>query len=460
MTLSLLYQLFLKIRVDFIVCLDACFKQKSRKAQGKEAPAPRKHPDTAFVSSEDVKAMEDVVNEIRPEPKSSLKGKKSQDSSLQPQKDENPDLCEPGLKVPNSVLNMCGDSFTAADEKRVKASTQFFSDTGLMALLCRHDRVLWLVNMTSAGEKQHYALVLLERLFNHLPSTARVGVLYDIGCQLHRSCIKWGFLKAFHDRLIWAISVFHAYGHQWACQLIYHPRKCIGFGFTDGEGCERFWSSIKLLIPSLRVTGYYNRLYTLDTQVKHLDKKSLLNLGDWLRRKWVSMNTRKLEALGVLEELADLSITEDTLREEWAAQLVAQTKPMPRQSKNLADKLIEEIIQLKEDTDSCNKEIYKFEGMIQSGRYQDGWDVSEVRVILSELKEKCNKLERAYKSKREILGTDGRLRLDRLLGNKFLKVRINALALKKRLRTRLQQRKFELDGLERAYRKTNTNGML
>ena len=133
---------------------------------------------------------------------------------------------------------------------------------------------------------------------------------------------------------------------------------------------------------------------------------------------------------------------------------------MPRQSKNLADKLIEEIIQLKEDTESCNKEIYKFDGMIQSGRYQDGWDVSEVRVTLAELREKCSKLERAYKSKREVLGTDGRLRLDRLLGNKFLKVRINALALKKRLRTRLQQQKFELDGLERAYRKTNTNGRL
>ncbi|EDR08566.1 uncharacterized protein LACBIDRAFT_327110 [Laccaria bicolor S238N-H82] len=59
--------------VDFIVCLDACFKQKSRKAQGKEAPAPRTHPDTAFVASEDVKAMEDVVNEIRPEPKSKSK---------------------------------------------------------------------------------------------------------------------------------------------------------------------------------------------------------------------------------------------------------------------------------------------------------------------------------------------------------------------------------------------------
>ena len=238
--------------VDFIVCLDACFKQKSRKAQGKEPPAPRQHPDTIFVSPTDVKAMESKVENIRPQAKP-----KGKEKSRQPPASEAADHCEPGIKVPNSVLNLCEDSFTAADEKRVKASTQFFSDTGLMAMLCRHDWVLWLVNMTSAGEKQHYALVLLECLFDHLPSTARVGVLYDIGCQLHRSCVKWGFLKDFHDRLIWAISVFHAYGHQWACQLIYHPRKCIGFGLTDGEGCERFWSSIKLLIPSLRVSGYY-----------------------------------------------------------------------------------------------------------------------------------------------------------------------------------------------------------
>ena len=65
------------------------------------------------------------------------------------------DFYEPDMKVPASVLDGCHESFAAADEKRRKASTNFFSDTGLMALLCRHDRVLWLVNMTSAGEKQH-----------------------------------------------------------------------------------------------------------------------------------------------------------------------------------------------------------------------------------------------------------------------------------------------------------------
>ncbi|KIK02232.1 hypothetical protein K443DRAFT_79544, partial [Laccaria amethystina LaAM-08-1] len=117
--------------VDFIVCLDACFKQKSRKAQGKEPPAPRQHPDTIFVPPSDVKVMEDIVENIRPQAKPKGKEKSRQGSSL-----EDADHCEPGIKVPNSVLNLCEDSFTAADEKRVKANTQFFSDTGLMAMVC------------------------------------------------------------------------------------------------------------------------------------------------------------------------------------------------------------------------------------------------------------------------------------------------------------------------------------
>jgi hypothetical protein len=72
---------------------------------------------------------------------------------------------------------------------------------------------------------------------------------------LHRTCIKWSFLNRYLHRLIFAISVFHAFGHRWACQLVYHPRKCEGFGLSDGEGCERFWHSISKLIAYLRVCG-------------------------------------------------------------------------------------------------------------------------------------------------------------------------------------------------------------
>ncbi|KAJ6540025.1 hypothetical protein DFH09DRAFT_1090032 [Mycena vulgaris] len=43
------------------------------------------------------------------------------------------------LRVPRLVLDECERSFKAADEKREKASTKFFNDTGIMGLLCHHD---------------------------------------------------------------------------------------------------------------------------------------------------------------------------------------------------------------------------------------------------------------------------------------------------------------------------------
>lgn len=53
--------------------------------------------------------------------------------------DEADDCLEPGMELPTSVLNDCNYFFKAADEQREKASTVFFADTGLMALICQHD---------------------------------------------------------------------------------------------------------------------------------------------------------------------------------------------------------------------------------------------------------------------------------------------------------------------------------
>ena len=205
----------------------------------------RRHPASVFIPEDVVKAMEDYVDACR-----------SHHRDTGPTvNDEEDDRFEGSLRVPTSVLHECNESFKAADEKRQKASTQFFADTGLMALLCRHDRVLWLVNMTSAGERQIYALALLKQLFDNLPPSLTVGALYDIGCQLHLSFEKWKFLPEYATRLTFGLAIFHAFGHQWPCQLIYHPRYATGFGLSDGEGCERFWNLIKKLIPTLRVSG-------------------------------------------------------------------------------------------------------------------------------------------------------------------------------------------------------------
>lgn len=242
--MSLMSPYFRTDAPDVIVCVDGNFTQKRLKKKVDSPDAPRHHPATAFLSRELVAEMAKEVERMRAAP-----------STVVSSPDTANDTVEAGMRVPTSVLDSCSHSFIAADEKREKASTQVFSDTGLMALLCRHDRVLWLANLESSGEKQHYVLALVTKLFKNLPACATVGLLYDIGCQLHRSCLKWGFLAEYMPRLLFAISVFHAYGHQWVCQIIYHPRKCVGFGLSDGEGCERFWNAIKKLIASLRVSG-------------------------------------------------------------------------------------------------------------------------------------------------------------------------------------------------------------
>ncbi|EGO04833.1 hypothetical protein SERLA73DRAFT_118644 [Serpula lacrymans var. lacrymans S7.3] len=122
------------------------------------------------------------------------------------------------MKVPILVLNSCQELFLTADKKQEKA-------------------ILWLANMTSTGDKQYYTLVLLQHLFEILPLSMTVGVFYNIRCQLHCSCLKWGFLKPYLSCIMFTISVFYAYGHLWSCQIIYHPCKCSGFGLTDGKGC-------------------------------------------------------------------------------------------------------------------------------------------------------------------------------------------------------------------------------
>ena len=92
--------------------------------------------------------------------------------------------------LPDDTLDDCEKAFTAAQGHIVKSNNAIFADTALMALLCRHDRPLFLVNMTSPGERQYYALALIKALFRHLPDNWAIGLLYDVACQLERSMRK------------------------------------------------------------------------------------------------------------------------------------------------------------------------------------------------------------------------------------------------------------------------------
>ncbi|KAF7965549.1 hypothetical protein HWV62_42898 [Athelia sp. TMB] len=427
------------VLAHYVASIDACFTQKRTKNHVAQDPnyrdTHRAHHDSRFLSEAEVAAMEKEVASLR------------QRAPARPKSTTQDDAMEPGMLLPTSVLDDCGDSFIAADEKREKASTQFFVDTGIMALLCRHDRCLFAVNMTHSGERQHYALALIKKFFGHLPAKGTLGLLYDIACQLKRSMLNFGFLRDLFPRITFAVSIFHAYGHQWPCQIRYHPRKCTGFGLSDGEGCERFWSALRKLIPSLRVSGYYQRLFILDLHIKYLDSKSREDLALWLVRRWKKCRVMKENSLA---SVVRSGIPRDVLREQWAAQVAAQTQPAPRQSKKKGDQAVQAILAL--DT-SIKTELATIRE-IHASFERATVDISVVHDALESARSHLKRLEKARAAKFASLGVAQSAVLASLKSNKYLTVRMNALALKHRLRDRLRQRKFEMERLERSYRRT------
>ncbi|KAJ7615780.1 hypothetical protein DFH06DRAFT_1013158 [Mycena polygramma] len=439
------------------VCVDACFTQ----SKNKSVPDPPKtHPRTHFVPEEQSQLMEKFVDGVRGTGKAKKPAKRPRASVEEEEEEvqlgEEEDGYEhPELRLPRSVLNSCEASFKAADEKREKASTKMHDDTALMALLCRHDRVLWIVNMHSAGEKQFPVLLLIKTLYQHLPLWVVVGLLYDVACQLERSARKWGFLAKYLDRLIFAVAVFHAFGHDWPCQLLYHPRKCKGFGFTNGEGCKRFWHSISHLIAHLRVSSYHHRLYTLDTQVKHSDEGNLFRLGEWNKRRSLHSADKRAAAE---EVIAECGVSLEVLEEEWKKQIVAQTKPLPRRSKNMAKKAIEVVMALRdaagikrEQLQACQKAVL---AAIEVG---DSDRIQESKADLRTAKQELGKAEKRLENKERALGVAERAQLADLKTTKYLELRMRGRALKHRLRDRLRARKFELDRVERSARRQLTS---
>ncbi|KAF6744756.1 hypothetical protein DFP72DRAFT_1078101 [Ephemerocybe angulata] len=412
---------------DVVVCLDACFTQKRRTpVRGVGTDPPLRHPRSVVLTEEEVLKAEEEVERRRP--------------SRQPPPIGNPtttaDKVERGMKVPASVLDACNDSFKAADEKRTKASTKYFADTGLMALLCRHDRVLWIANMKTAGERQYFRY-----RSNHEAVRAssevnngRYHVRYrlSIGTKLQQ-------MGAHADAVT-------------ENSLVYHPRKRKGFGLSDGEGCERFWSAIEFMIPTQRVSGYHQRIFNLDVQVAFLRDQSLLQLGSWVRRKSEKCSEKRSEAIEVLGEL---TFDSEELEHEWELQVSSQTRPLTRATNGLAKKSIKAILTLMEFSSNLAKDIQKIDKKIARPHTTDHLeDLVEMRLQLGARKEE---VDGQIDTKRKALGLREQEDLQGLVKNKYMELRLKTLAVKERLRAKLQGRKFELERVDRAYQQVSAN---
>ncbi|KAG1745423.1 uncharacterized protein EDB91DRAFT_1236330 [Suillus paluster] len=128
--------------------------------------------------------------------------------------------------VHHEAIDLCENSYKAANGKKQKATMDSFDDTG----------------------------------YNILPETVT-------------------------KRLRFATMAMHAYGHEWSCQLVYNPQICEGLGLSDGEGTERLWSRFIRLIGIQRSSSRQYRLWLIDRQAAAIGLEMRADLGDWIRHQ-------------------------------------------------------------------------------------------------------------------------------------------------------------------------------
>ncbi|KIJ58586.1 hypothetical protein HYDPIDRAFT_34030 [Hydnomerulius pinastri MD-312] len=236
--------------------------------------------------------------------------------------------------VPDKAIDQCKTSYEAADGKKQKAAMDSFDNTGVMALICRHDIPLFFMN---------------------IDTPANVVVLYDVRCILACSLNQYDILdSSITSCLRFATTAMHAYGHKWACQLIYNPQLAVGLGLSDGEGTERLWSCFIKLIGIERASSRQRRIWLIDRQATAAGYEMHKDLGSWLKRQMKKgVGEQGDAAQKVLESCGD-SVTE--LRDQWTRQCAAQLSVRAHAPARLKKEL-DSVLALQADLDSSERAL-------------------------------------------------------------------------------------------------------
>ncbi|EFP79113.2 uncharacterized protein PGTG_05434 [Puccinia graminis f. sp. tritici CRL 75-36-700-3] len=223
----------------------------------------------------------------------------------------------------------CTESHKAADDKRNESTWKGCDDTGLMGCCCRHDAAIYLTNIYKSGEKRHFPMTIIKKLLSDIEPNRQVGILYDIGCTMDKYIDRRQLIPQYRSQLKFGTSVFHAYAHNWLCQLEFHPRFNKGWGLSDGEGLERLWSYLSSLVSPLRYATRNHRLAAISHRVKHHNNRGIKQLPYWLRRKFHQAVKRQQETQSTLttlltkrnpHERLDQNFTIDFFKKQWKAQ--------------------------------------------------------------------------------------------------------------------------------------------
>ncbi|KAJ7919427.1 hypothetical protein B0H13DRAFT_2230859 [Mycena leptocephala] len=324
--------------------------------------------------------------------------------------------------IPKEAIDACEASWDAANEKKQKVDPKCYDASGVFVMTCRHSQVLFLCNIDTPGEQQHYSVALLEEFSSLLPPQATMVQCYDVGCVADHSMNLFPILsKGLCDRIAFVINAMHAYGHQWVCQLVYSPRFRSGMGLTDAEGVERFWSRIRKLIGITRQQWNSRRIWTIDQYAAFVNKEGRDSLGGWIYRQQIKNLTKKLNTAHRV--LRDCGVSEADLHHNWDEQKAAQTSIRSHAPVRLRREL-DKVLSLQAQIDTHDTLGSQVQALYASLNIQEGFpelrnlplDFVRTLLLMRDLKINIRKkavgsfyewenLDRAVGGRREALGT-------------------------------------------------------
>jgi hypothetical protein len=104
---------------------------------------------------------------------------------------------------------------------------------------------------------------------------------------------------------------------------------------------------------------------------------------------------------------------------------------------------------LEKTLDAHDTSVRELEVQLHGGRVND---MVELNLQLVDAHSRRTKVADTLRRRRAALGIGDKAELEKMKKDVYLTVRLNARAVKTRIRDRLRQRKFELERLERSYR--------
>ncbi|KAH9448587.1 hypothetical protein Pst134EA_027896 [Puccinia striiformis f. sp. tritici] len=315
------------------VCMDANFQQRRHLKASVELPLCIKTP-SLFVEPEEVSNMaQEMIGE-------------TQSGS------------------DNNVADRCTQQHTAADDVRNGKTWKACDETGLFGMACRHDQILQLINIVQSGEKAHFPMTMIKKLIEHTKEgegyNKKLAFLYDIGCNIEKGIIRRNqFPEHLESNLLsFGTSVFHAYVHQWSCQLRYNPRLNDGWGMSDGEGMERIWSFLSPLIRPLRYATKNHRLVALNIRSSHHNEMGRIYAVKLLFQRGKHIEEEKKKSNEILLALSqEFGHTLDYLKGQWIRQKEVQLSVMENETEKETLKRIEELVELEDKLRETNREV-------------------------------------------------------------------------------------------------------